>query len=81
MVVIASALPTISGRWESRVIKGRGFTDQDKAGAPPVVIVNETLARKHWPGEDPIGKRIRFYGPLERSAVDGNSRRDRGREA
>ena len=34
------------------IVRGRGFTDQDKAGAPPVVIVNETLARKHWPGED-----------------------------
>ena len=50
-----------------RVLKGRGFTEQDKAGALPVVIVNETLARKHWPGEDPLGKRIRFYGPPERT--------------
>jgi predicted permease len=50
------------------ILKGRGFTDQDKAGATPVVIVNETLARKHWPGEDPIGRRIRFYGPPERTA-------------
>ena len=49
------------------LVRGRDFTDQDKAGATPVVIVNETLARKHWPGEDAIGKRIRFYGPLERA--------------
>ena len=49
------------------VIQGRGFTDQDKAGATPVVIVNETLARQHWPGQSPIGKRIRFYGPLDRA--------------
>jgi putative ABC transport system permease protein len=49
------------------LIRGRGFTDQDKAGAPPVVIVNETLARKHWPNQDAIGKRIRFYGPPERA--------------
>jgi putative ABC transport system permease protein len=49
------------------ILKGRGFTDQDKAGATPVVIVNETLAHKHWPGEDAIGKRIRFYGPPERT--------------
>src|SRR5215216_4200261 len=47
--------------------KGRTFTDQDKAGATPVVIVNETLARKHWPGEEPFGKRIRFYGPPQRT--------------
>ncbi len=49
------------------ILKGRGFTEQDKAGATPVVIVNETLARKHWPQGDAIGKRIRFYGPLDRA--------------
>ncbi len=49
------------------LLKGRGFTDQDKAGATPVIIVNETLARKHWPNQDAIGKRIRFYGPSERA--------------
>ena len=49
------------------LVRGRGFTDQDKAGAAPVVIVNETMARKHWPNEDAVGKRIRFYGPIERA--------------
>src|SRR6266850_4883519 len=49
------------------VLKGRAFTEQDKAGAPPVVIVNETLARKYWPNQDPIGKRMRFMGPIERN--------------
>ena len=48
-------------------VRGRAFTDQDRAGAPPVVIVNETLARKHWPGQEAIGKRIRFSGPLDRA--------------
>lgn len=49
------------------VMKGRAFTEQDKAGAPPVVIVNETFARRHWPNEEALGKRIRFYGPIERA--------------
>jgi putative ABC transport system permease protein len=49
------------------IVRGRGFTEQDKAGAPPVVIVNEAFVRKHWPGQDPLGKRIRFYGPPERA--------------
>jgi putative ABC transport system permease protein len=48
------------------ILKGRAFTDQDKAGAQPVVIVNETLARTYWPNQDAIGKRIRFDGPLDR---------------
>lgn len=40
------------------VRRGRLFTAADRAGAPKVMIVNETLARMAWPGEDPIGKRI-----------------------
>jgi putative ABC transport system permease protein len=46
------------------VLKGRAFTDQDKAGGHPVIIVNETLARKFWPNADPLGKRMRIAGPL-----------------
>jgi putative ABC transport system permease protein len=49
------------------ILKGRGFTDQDKVGSLPVAIVNETLARKYWPAGDALGKRIRFYGPLEKA--------------
>ncbi len=46
------------------VLKGRAFTDQDKPGAPPVIIVNEAMAQKYWPGADPIGKRVRFNATL-----------------
>jgi putative ABC transport system permease protein len=49
------------------VLKGRPFTDQDKASAPPVIIVNETLARRYWPNTDPIGKRMRYPGPLDQN--------------
>jgi putative ABC transport system permease protein len=41
-------------------IAGRTFDDRDRDEAPPVAIVNAALARRLWPGEDPIGKRIRF---------------------
>ena len=37
---------------------GREFTDADKAGAPNVVIVNQALARRYWPNQNPIGKHI-----------------------
>ncbi len=37
---------------------GRDFTDADREGAPSVVIVNETAARRWWPNQDPIGKML-----------------------
>jgi len=40
--------------------KGRVFSNQDRLGAIPVAIVNETMAHAYWPGADPIGKRFRF---------------------
>lgn len=43
------------------LLKGRVFTDQDRAGTPRVVLINETAARNFWPGEEPIGKRVRAY--------------------
>src|ERR1039457_2840641 len=40
--------------------KGRFFSDQDGPNAPAVAIINETMAKTYWPGEDAIGKRFRF---------------------
>jgi putative ABC transport system permease protein len=38
--------------------QGRGFTRFDGPGAPPVVLISESLARQHWPDKDPIGQRL-----------------------
>lgn len=47
------------------LLRGRFFTDHDAVGRPPVVIINETLARQLWPGQDPIGKRVRLKDKLQ----------------
>ena len=40
------------------ILSGRDVTDHDTLNAPGVVVINDWLARHHWPGQDPIGKRI-----------------------
>jgi putative ABC transport system permease protein len=45
-----------------RLLKGRNLNERDTAGAPAVALVNETLARKVFPGEDPLGKQIVLTG-------------------
>jgi predicted permease len=45
------------------IVKGRAFTVTDTAEAPGVIIVNERLAEKLWPGQDPLGKRLRLNSP------------------
>lgn len=42
---------------------GRFFNDRDGPNAQPVVIVNETLAQRYWPGEDPVGRRLKGFDP------------------
>ena len=52
--------PTYFQAMDARLLAGRTFTYQDSIGTPPVIIVDETLARLAWPGEDAVGKRLQL---------------------
>jgi predicted permease len=45
------------------ILQGRGFTDDDRPDTPRVAVVNETMARRYWPGETAIGRTFRTRGP------------------
>ena len=51
--------PTYFSTLQIPVLKGRSFTAADSGTSQPVAVVNETLARKFWPGRDPLGQRLR----------------------
>ena len=58
----ASAAPSFFRVMEVPVISGRVFTESDDTKAQQVVLIDDSLAHRYWPGEDPLGKRIRFGG-------------------
>jgi putative ABC transport system permease protein len=45
------------------VLRGRGFTAADAPSAPPVVVINQTMARELFGDTDPVGRRLRYGGP------------------
>ncbi len=48
------------------LLRGRDLTERDGYGTAPVVVINEPLARRHWPDGDPIGEQLVLYsGPRE----------------
>jgi len=54
-----------------KILRGRAVGEQDRAGAPKAVVVNETMARKMWPNAEALGKRFRFFSDKELSEVVG----------
>ena len=46
------------------ILEGREFTPDDDEKAPRVLIVDQTAARRYWPGQDPLGKKLRIWGSL-----------------
>jgi putative ABC transport system permease protein len=51
---------------EIPLLAGRSITEQDLTDAPNVLLINKTMAGQLWPGQDPIGKRVKFPGSEQR---------------
>jgi len=58
-MVFNRVTPTYFETMKTPILRGRAFTRSDDEKAQPVAIINETMAKKFWPNEDPIGKRFR----------------------
>lgn len=74
----ANSLPNVSQSWIMgdylgamgiTLKRGRYFTPAEIVGSPSVVIVNEAAARIYWPGQDALGKRIRYGGDVWRTVI------------
>jgi putative ABC transport system permease protein len=81
----SASYSAVGGKWFETMgvplLRGRGFASSDAAGAPPVVVISENLARLLWPGSDPVGHRLIVGGtigadttPREVVGVAGNVR-------
>jgi predicted permease len=66
-------LAIVPGYFEAlgaRINRGRNFNDGDRGAGAEVAIVNEPFVAKYWPGEDPVGRRIRLGQDFERGGDD-----------
>ncbi|MGD8700524.1 MAG: ABC transporter permease, partial [Gemmatimonadales bacterium] len=70
-----SVLPGYFAALDIPVIRGRGLEEGDRAGMRSVIVINETMAKLHWPDGDPIGQQVEFYsGPREIVGVVADTR-------
>ena len=62
LVQVSVVAPTYFETVGIPLVRGRGLLASDQPNTPVVCIVNETMAKKFWPDQDPIGKRFKFFG-------------------
>ncbi len=74
-----SVTPGYFGAMGIPLLRGRLFDERDRVGSPLVVIVSESMARKYWPGQDALGRRITFNAGIaadQRQDVGGPGSRE-----
>jgi predicted permease len=61
-VAFRKVSPNYFATLQVRIIRGRWFADSDDASHPPVVIINQQMAREYFPGQNPVGKQVAALG-------------------
>jgi macrolide transport system ATP-binding/permease protein len=61
-IMYNTVTPSYFKTLQIRIESGRGFTDADNEKAPPVAVINQAMAAKFWPRENPLGKRFSING-------------------
>jgi macrolide transport system ATP-binding/permease protein len=74
LVQVNSVSPGYFAAIGTPLLRGRDFTSSDSTGAPSVVVINEVMAGRFWPGQEAIGKRFKFFGAPEFTTVIGVAR-------
>ena len=59
-----SVTPSFFATMSIRIVAGRSFTDDDRAGTEPVAVVSQGFVRRFWPGENPLGRRVKIDVPM-----------------
>ncbi|MGH9871749.1 MAG: ABC transporter permease [Pyrinomonadaceae bacterium] len=70
-VMFNTAMPNYFETIGIPLLKGRLFGNEDQANTPGVVVINQTMAQRFWPNQDPLGKQIKFAGDGSTATVVG----------
>ena len=70
-VMVNTAMPNYFETLGIPLIKGRVFGNEDRADSPPVVVINQLMAQRFWPNQDPLGKQIKFTEDESTATVVG----------
>ena len=70
-VIFNTAMPNYFETIGIPLLKGRSFGNEDRGDTPRVLVINETMANRYWPNQDPVGKQIKFVRDGETATVVG----------